>query len=56
MFWNKKDKTETDPICLMKVKVENAKFKQDFEGKTYYFCSENCQKTFLDNPKNYQHK
>jgi YHS domain-containing protein len=24
-----------------------------YEGRTYYFCSEDCQKAFLKNPKRY---
>ncbi len=49
----KKSDKATDPICLMKIPKDAAKFKQTFEGKMYYFCSENCQSEFKKNPKNY---
>ncbi|MGE5633063.1 MAG: YHS domain-containing protein [Caulobacteraceae bacterium] len=36
-----------DPVCGMYVNPETA-IKQNIDGKTYYFCSENCRKTFLE--------
>jgi P-type Cu+ transporter len=35
-----------DPICGMKVDSASS-FKVEKDGKTYYFCSEHCQKKFL---------
>ncbi|MGE5632383.1 MAG: YHS domain-containing protein [Caulobacteraceae bacterium] len=37
-----------DPVCGMYVSPETA-IKQNIDGKTYYFCSENCRKTFMRN-------
>jgi Cu+-exporting ATPase len=42
-----------DPTCGMKVKTKDAKFKLEYEGKTYYFCSEGCMKKFKENPEEY---
>ncbi len=36
-----------DPICGMYVDEKKAIFKKDVEGKTIYFCSENCLKTYV---------
>ncbi|MDP2901427.1 MAG: heavy metal translocating P-type ATPase [Candidatus Bathyarchaeota archaeon] len=36
-----------DPICGMYVDEEHAAFKVEQGGKTYYFCSEECKRTFL---------
>lgn len=43
----------TDPICKMKVSKKDAKFKFDYEGNTYYFCSGGCFETFKKEPKEY---
>ena len=36
-----------DPICGMYVDEEKAIFKAEVRGRTYYFCSESCMRTFL---------
>lgn len=35
-----------DPVCGMYVDEKKAIFKKDIDGKTVYFCSENCLKTY----------
>ncbi len=40
-------KMEIDPICKMEVNPENAKFKEEKDGQTYYFCSKQCHGTFM---------
>lgn len=35
-----------DPECGMHVNPETA-IKQNIDGKTYYFCSENCRSSFV---------
>jgi YHS domain-containing protein len=42
-----------DPICKMKVDEKKSKFKSEYQGKTYYFCSAQCKKEFEENPKKY---
>ncbi len=39
-----------DPICGMTVDEKTAKFKSDYNGKTYYFCAQSCKSTFDKNP------
>lgn len=36
----------TDPVCGMHVDEKNAVYKKEIDGKTIYFCSENCLKTY----------
>ena len=42
-----------DPICGMMVDEKKAKFKSDYNGKTYYFCAPSCKATFDKNPAKY---
>ncbi|MCP8317248.1 MAG: YHS domain-containing protein [archaeon] len=42
-----------DPVCGMMVDEKKAKYKSDYKGKTYYFCSPACRSAFDKNPKNY---
>ena len=42
-----------DPVCGMMVDEKSAKWKSAYGGKTFYFCSESCKKTFDKDPKKY---
>lgn len=42
-----------DPVCGMKVDEEKAKYTFSYQGKTYYFCSEDCRKAFELDPRKY---
>lgn len=42
-----------DPVCKMRVDEKEVKFKSEYQGKTYYFCSAQCKKEFDKNPKQY---
>lgn len=53
MLFFKKEESETDPVCIMKVKVSNAKFQEVYKDKTYYFCSEGCKEQFTTEPEKY---
>lgn len=44
---------EIDPVCEMKVDPQNPPFKAEFNGKTYYFCSEACKHIFERMPEKY---
>ena len=44
---------QKDPVCGMKVDPKTTKFKSEFKGKTYYFCSEQCKKTFDQTPEDF---
>jgi YHS domain-containing protein len=37
----------------MNVDEKNAKYKSDYNGKTYYFCAPSCKTTFDKNPSKY---
>ncbi|MEX2738762.1 MAG: YHS domain-containing protein, partial [Candidatus Wukongarchaeota archaeon] len=39
-----------DPVCGMPVDEEKTEFKTEVRGRKYYFCSEYCQHTFLEEP------
>ncbi|MDH5362819.1 MAG: YHS domain-containing protein [Aigarchaeota archaeon] len=42
-----------DPICGMDVVEKTARHTSSYEGKTYYFCSEMCKRTFDKTPNKY---
>ncbi|MBO3801813.1 MAG: YHS domain-containing protein [Thermoproteota archaeon] len=42
-----------DPVCKMEVEPNKTQWKTTYEGVTYYFCSEDCLKTFQNNPQKY---
>ncbi len=43
----------TDPVCLMSINPQHAAAMIDYEGKKYYFCSDNCKMKFLAQPSIY---
>lgn len=43
----------TDPVCMMNLEPAKAAEKVDYAGQTYYFCSENCHKSFMADPQKY---
>ncbi|HET8888473.1 MAG TPA: XdhC family protein [Candidatus Angelobacter sp.] len=42
-----------DPICGMTVDKSKARYKADFEGKTFYFCCAGCKQSFEQAPQRY---
>jgi xanthine dehydrogenase accessory factor len=42
-----------DPICGMKVTVDNAKYVFDHQETAYYFCCDGCRTTFEQDPEKY---
>ncbi|MBN9616722.1 MAG: copper-translocating P-type ATPase [Acidobacteriales bacterium 59-55] len=46
-------KTVTDPVCGMKVVPEDAKWKTEHAGRTWYFCGQSCLKKFEAEPQKY---
>ena len=42
-----------DPVCNMQVDEKNAAGQSDYQGQTYYFCSQNCKEKFDQNPQQY---
>ncbi len=42
-----------DPVCGMVVMPESAEGKAEYQGKTYYFCSDQCMRQFQADPAKY---
>jgi len=42
-----------DPVCGMKVEPSKATKMIEYEGRKIFFCSENCQNKFKNNPDKY---
>ena len=40
-----------DPVCGMQIEPAKAAGKSGYKGKTYYFCSDHCKRTFDANPE-----
>jgi len=43
----------TDPVCLMIINEEDAKFSSMYRDQRYYFCCNWCKDKFEENPKRY---
>lgn len=39
-----------DPVCHMLVEIAGARYKSEYNGRSYYFCAPGCQRTFAKNP------
>jgi YHS domain-containing protein len=44
---------ETDPVCGMQVDPANAAGEAEYQGRTYYFCSDGCKQKFDTNPQQF---
>jgi Cu+-exporting ATPase len=44
---------EKDLVCGMEVDRESAAATSEYQGRTYYFCSEACKEEFDRNPEQY---
>lgn len=42
-----------DPVCGMTVDPETSKLRHEYNGQTYFFCSEHCLKKFQQEPEKY---
>lgn len=43
----------TDPVCGMTVESESAAAQSTFQGRTYFFCSQECLRQFEADPARY---
>ena len=43
--------TVVDPVCGMEIDPASAAGKSEYKGKPYFFCSEQCKKTFDADPE-----
>lgn len=42
-----------DPVCGMEVDPNDAAAAVEYDGKSYYFCSQDCADSFEDDPTSY---
>lgn len=42
-----------DPVCGMELDESQAQAQTTYKGQAYYFCSDECRKTFEENPEEY---
>ena len=42
-----------DVVCGMEIESERAAATADYEGTTYFFCSESCHQAFLRDPSSF---
>jgi YHS domain-containing protein len=47
------DEIVTDPVCAMRINRGDAAAQMNYRGHTYFFCSDNCRRQFVDAPTNY---
>ena len=45
--------TVTDPVCGMEIDSAAAAASEEYQGTTYYFCSEGCHQRFVAAPEQY---
>lgn len=43
----------TDPVCGMQFDKQQAAGTSEYQGQTYYFCSQGCKRKFDQNPQQY---
>ncbi len=42
-----------DVVCGMDVDPQKAGGRSEYQGRTYYFCSDSCKQQFDENPQQY---
>lgn len=45
--------TVKDPVCGMDIDPATAAASEEYEGKTFYFCSDACHEKFKTDPAQY---
>src|SRR2546421_2662157 len=45
------NKVSHDPVCGMKIEMDQAPASNTFGGDTYYFCSKGCYRQFRERPE-----
>ena len=46
----------TDPVCGMSIESEKAHASETHQGRSYYFCSAQCQRSFKAEPEKFAAK
>lgn len=42
-----------DPVCGMDVEEQKAAGTSQYQGRSYFFCSQSCKEKFNQNPEQY---
>jgi Cu+-exporting ATPase len=45
--------SHVDPVCGMRVEAGQVEAQSRYQGREYYFCSQECKRLFDENPKEY---
>jgi len=53
LAWTTMLEKTTDPVCGMRIETGEAAGHSRYEGRTYHFCSEQCQARFEADPERY---
>jgi YHS domain-containing protein len=48
--------TKKDPVCGMEIEESKAVGKSEYDGQTFYFCSQGCKIMFDQYPQQYLSK
>ena len=43
-----------DPVCGVTIEDNTARYRAQFKGKPYYFCSFECESSFKEHPESYR--
>jgi len=54
-FPGKEYTVQKDPVCGMSIETKDAE-SSNYQGKTYYFCSEDCKTKFDKQPTQFANK
>ena len=46
-------KKVSDPVCKMNLDNNKTNFSSEYQGRKYYFCSQNCLNKFNEGPEKY---
>lgn len=52
-FGERKDMAITDPVCGKTLTLDQVVAHEEHNGWAYFFCSHDCHKTFLAEPKRF---
>ena len=47
------DNGQRDPVCNMEIDEQSAAGRAQYDGQTYYFCTQSCKDEFEQNPQRY---
>ena len=54
--YQEETQTVKDPVCGMELEPSQAYSTTTYQGQTFYFCSQNCEQKFNQNPEKYMAK